>query len=134
MHTALFSFIMLTCLQNAIIGIIMMLCTVQAASGHETKVRISKEVHPKIIGKGGAQIRKIRDETDTRIDFPRENSDSDVITITGKKENVEKAKNMIEAIEKETVCISIFYFCFSSQVYRLYARRTGTCAWYKMLE
>ena len=30
-------------------------------------------------------------------------SDSDVIVITGKKENVEKAKNMIEAIQKELV-------------------------------
>jgi len=83
---------------------------VQAASGHETKVRISKDVHPKIIGKGGAQIRKIRDETDTRIDFPRENTDSDVITITGKKENVEKAKSMIEAIHKETVFFICFFF------------------------
>lgn len=78
---------------------------IQAASGHEAKVRISKEVHPKIIGKGGAQIRKIREETDTKIDFPRENSVNDIITITGKKENVEKAKNMIEAIEKETVLL-----------------------------
>lgn len=77
---------------------------VQAVSGHEAKVHISKDVYPKIIGKGGAQIRKIRDETETKIDFPRENSNSDAITITGKKENVEKAKNMIEAIGKETVC------------------------------
>lgn len=46
---------------------------------------------------------QIRDETDTRIDLPSENSDSDVITITGKKENVEKAKNMIETIQKEMV-------------------------------
>jgi len=76
---------------------------VQATSGHETRIHISKEVHPKIIGKGGAQIRKIREETETKIDFPRENSESDIITITGKKENVEKAKNMIEAIVKETV-------------------------------
>lgn len=81
------------------------------ASGHEVRVRISKEVYPKIIGKGGAQIRKIRDETDTKIDFPRENSDSDVIVITGKKENVGKAKHMIEAIEKETVCIDEFLDC-----------------------
>ena len=79
----------------------------QSVSGHEAKVRVSKDVHPKIIGKGGAQIRKIRDETETKIDFPRENSDSDVITITGKKENVEKAKNIIEAIQKETVCIAL---------------------------
>jgi len=81
------------------------------ASGYKAGVRISKEVYPKIIGKGGAQIRKILDETDTKIDFPRDNSDSDVITITGKKENVEKAKSMIEAIEKETVCVNLFLDC-----------------------
>ena len=81
------------------------------ASGHEVRVRISKEVYPKIIGKGGAQIRKIRDETDTKIEFPRENSDSDVIVITGKKENVGKAKHMIESIEKEMVCVDEFLDC-----------------------
>ena len=77
------------------------------------KVKIFKEAHPKIIGKGGAQIKKIREETDTKIDLPRENSDSDVITITGKKENVEKAKNMIEAIQKELVCyLLLIYILF----------------------
>ena len=48
-------------------------------------------------------IFQIRNETGTRIDLPNENSDSDVITITGKKENVEKARVMIEAIQKELV-------------------------------
>lgn len=76
-----------------------------ATNNYEEKVRVFKEVHPKIIGKGGAQIKKIREETDTKIEFPRENSDSDVITITGKKENVQKAKSMIEAIEKEVINI-----------------------------
>ena len=47
---------------------------------------------------------QIRDETDTRIDLPSENSISDVIAITGKKENVEKARKMIEDIQKELVC------------------------------
>jgi polyribonucleotide nucleotidyltransferase len=76
-----------------------------AANNYEEKIRVFKDVHPKIIGKGGAQIKKIREETDTKIEFPRENSDSDVITITGRKENVEKARIMIEAIEKETINI-----------------------------
>lgn len=50
---------------------------------------------------------QIREETDTKIDLPSENSDSDVIVITGKKANVEQAKAKIEAIQKElvqTVC------------------------------
>ena len=85
----------------------------QSANSYEVKVKIFKEAHPKIIGKGGAQIKKIREETDTKIDLPRENSDSDVITITGKKENVEKAKNMIEAIQKELVCyLLLIYILF----------------------
>ena len=47
---------------------------------------------------------QIRDETDTRIDLPNETSESDAIMITGKRENVEKAKARIEAIQKELVC------------------------------
>ena len=46
---------------------------------------------------------QIRDETDTRIDLPNETSESDAIMITGKRENVEKAKARIEAIQKELV-------------------------------
>lgn len=67
----------------------------------QSQVQIFKEFHKNIIGKGGATIRKIRDETDTRIDLPSENSDSDMIIITGKKANVELAKQKIEAIQKE---------------------------------
>jgi len=70
------------------------------------EVHIFKQFHKNIIGKGGATIRKIRDETDTKIDLPSENSDSDVITITGKKANVETARNRIEAIQKELANIS----------------------------
>lgn len=33
--------------------------------------------------------------------MPAENSDSDVITITGKKENAEKARDMIQKIQNE---------------------------------
>ena len=70
-------------------------------SNYAAEVHIFKQFHKNIIGKGGANIKKIRDETDTKIDLPSENAESDVITITGKKENVDKAKVMIEAIQKE---------------------------------
>lgn len=71
------------------------------ASNSQAEVHIFKQFHKNIIGKGGANIRKIREDTDTKIDLPSENSDSDVITITGKKENVLKAKERVEAIQKE---------------------------------
>lgn len=71
------------------------------ASNFQAQVHIFKDFHKNIIGKGGATIRKIREETDTRIDLPNKPSESDVIVITGKKPNVEAAKKKIEAIQKE---------------------------------
>lgn len=44
---------------------------------------------------------KIREETDTRIDLPGELSDSHTIVITGRKEDIERAKDMLEAKIKE---------------------------------
>ncbi|KAK7093511.1 hypothetical protein V1264_007247 [Littorina saxatilis] len=70
-------------------------------SNQQAQVRIFKDFHKNIIGKGGANIRKIRDETNTRIDLPGEHAESDVITITGKKADVELAKQKIEDIQKE---------------------------------
>ena len=55
----------------------------------------------KDIGKGVENIRRIRDETDTRIDLPDSGSESDMITITGKKENVIKAVEAIMKIQSE---------------------------------
>jgi len=69
-------------------------------------VKIFKDFHKNVIGKGGATIKKIRDETDTRIDLPNQMSASDTIQITGKKENVEKAITMIEKIQKELANIA----------------------------
>ena len=48
-----------------------------------------------------ANIRRIRNETDTRVDLPDSGSDSDMITITGKKANVNKAVDEIQKIESE---------------------------------
>ncbi len=69
------------------------------------QVPIYKEFHKNVIGKGGANIRKIREETSTRIDLPPEGSDSDMIVITGRKEDVEKARDRILKIQSELVCL-----------------------------
>uniref|UniRef100_A0A672SF70 Vigilin n=1 Tax=Sinocyclocheilus grahami TaxID=75366 RepID=A0A672SF70_SINGR len=66
-------------------------------------VPIFKQFHKNIIGKGGANIKKIREETNTKIDLPAENSNSEMIVITGKKANCEAAKNRVLAIQKELV-------------------------------
>ncbi|KAF6209513.1 hypothetical protein GE061_015260 [Apolygus lucorum] len=59
------------------------------------------QCHKYIIGKKGATIQKLREETNTIIDMPPENSNSDTITITGKRDNVEKAKELIIKIQNE---------------------------------
>ncbi|RWS13999.1 vigilin-like protein [Dinothrombium tinctorium] len=69
------------------------------ASNYSIQVPINKEFHKCIIGKEGANIRKIRDETETKIELPSESNDSDVIVITGRKENVEQARDKILAIQ-----------------------------------
>ncbi|XP_041912276.1 high density lipoprotein binding protein a isoform X1 [Alosa sapidissima] len=69
-------------------------------------VPIFKQFHKNIIGKGGANIKKIREETNTKIDLPAENSNSEMIIITGKKANCEAARTRILAIQKELANIT----------------------------
>uniref|UniRef100_A0A8C7WRF9 Vigilin n=1 Tax=Oryzias sinensis TaxID=183150 RepID=A0A8C7WRF9_9TELE len=48
-----------------------------------------------------AVTQKIREETNTKIDLPTENSNSEMIVITGKKVNCEAARDRILAIQRE---------------------------------
>lgn len=70
-------------------------------SNYQVKVPIFKQFHKYVVGKGGSTIRKIRSETDTKIELPESGSESDVITITGKKENVEQAQKRVQQIQSE---------------------------------
>ena len=66
-------------------------------------MKIFRKFHGSIIGKGGATLKKIREETKTKIEMPKEGTDSDSITIVGRKENVDKAKRQLLEIEKQMV-------------------------------
>jgi len=70
-------------------------------AGYQERVSIYKQHHKFIIGKGGVNIRKIRDETNTRIDLPDESSESSEIVITGRKEDVLAARDRIQKIQNE---------------------------------
>lgn len=65
------------------------------------EVPIFKQFHKYIIGKEGANIKKIRDETQTKIDLPSEGDKNEVIVISGKKENVFEARDRILKIQSE---------------------------------
>jgi len=85
-------------------------------SNYQVKVHIFKQFHKFIIGKAGATINQIRQNTNTKIDLPESGSDSDMITkidlpesgsdsdmitITGKKADVEKARDEVQKIQAE---------------------------------
>lgn len=74
-------------------------------SNYRFDVKISKKYYGSIIGKGGVTLRKIREETNTKIEMPKEDSELDIITITGKKENVDKARKRLQEIEKQVASI-----------------------------
>lgn len=70
-------------------------------SSFTAEVRAKPQHHKFLIGKNGASIKEIRDQTGARIIFPGNNDDDkEVITIIGKEENVLAAKAQLEAIIK----------------------------------
>ncbi|KAM3931679.1 vigilin [Leptodactylus fuscus] len=75
-------------------------------NSYSISVPIFKQFHKNIIGKGGANIKKIREECNTKIDLPAENSNSEMIVITGKRSNCEAARDRILAIQKELANIT----------------------------
>ncbi|XP_066928162.1 vigilin-like [Clytia hemisphaerica] len=77
------------------------LVTELVASSYKCEVPIMKRFHGNVIGRAGANIKKIKEETGTQIDIPAENSTSDVIIVTGHKAQAEKARDMILKIQNE---------------------------------
>ncbi|XP_035908442.1 vigilin [Anopheles stephensi] len=65
------------------------------------EVPVFKQFFKYIVGKGGVNIKKIREETQTKIDLPAESDTREVIVITGKKENVYDARDRIQKIQNE---------------------------------
>ncbi|GCB63993.1 hypothetical protein scyTo_0014709 [Scyliorhinus torazame] len=61
--------------------------------------------------------RMIREETNTKIDLPAENSNSEMIIITGKKSNCEVARSRILAIQKELANITEVEVCIPAKLH-----------------
>jgi len=94
-------------------------------NNYQDEIHIFKEFHRMLIGKHGSFIRKIREETSTRIDVPAEDSDSDSIVIVGKQENVLKARKLIEEKVKELVKIEEDYVEIAHQLHTALIGRGG---------
>lgn len=71
------------------------------ARSHRIEIHVDPAFHPKIIGKKGAVITKIRSKHDVQIQFPerdRENQDPTLITIIGYEKNTLEAKQAISLL------------------------------------
>jgi exosome complex RNA-binding protein Rrp4 len=74
-------------------------------SNYQENVSIFKEYYKHIIGKGGVNINKIRDETNTRIELPTQGSTDNRLTVIGKQANVEKAIEKLNKIQSELASV-----------------------------
>lgn len=90
--------------QNAKAIVLKTLAKVKAEN-HQLEVPIFRMFHGTIIGKSGATIAKIKQETNTRIDVPPQGAETDVITVTGLKADCEAARDRLLAVQAELATI-----------------------------
>lgn len=75
-------------------------------------LNIPKEHHKYLLGKSGQKLKDLEKATGCKISVPSINESSDVITITGSKEGIEKAVHEIKVTSDEQVRV-IFFFAFN---------------------
>ena len=76
----------------------------QEQANHSIEVHAKPEYYKFLIGRNGANIRQVREETGARVVFPTaKDEDKTLITIIGTKESTEKAKQKLTALIKELV-------------------------------
>eukprot|EP01112_Ceratiomyxa_fruticulosa_P001947 TRINITY_DN1209_c0_g1_i1.p1 TRINITY_DN1209_c0_g1~~TRINITY_DN1209_c0_g1_i1.p1 ORF type:complete len:365 (-),score=95.93 TRINITY_DN1209_c0_g1_i1:123-1217(-) len=73
----------------------------QGSDAVEEKIVVPKALHGRVIGKKGVVLNEIRDLTSCSIQLPPPKDASNEITIRGRKENVEKAKQLILEVTKK---------------------------------
>lgn len=69
------------------------------------KIHIPQDHHRLILGRSGLRLKELEKATATKITIPRQNEESDVITITGPKEGIDKAVHEISIISDEHVSV-----------------------------
>lgn len=71
-------------------------------NGYTVEIKAKPEYHRFLIGKNGANIKKVRESTGARVTFPSEkDEDADTIVIVGKKEDVLKAKAEVQEMIRD---------------------------------
>lgn len=89
----------------------------QQTKSFTAELHAKPEYHKFLIGKGGGNIRKVRDSTGARIIFPTaEDKDQELITVIGTEEAVQEAQKELEELIKSLVSLRSREeaFCFSA--------------------
>lgn len=72
------------------------------------EVRVDARVHPRLIGGRGKSIRRIMEQFHVDVKFPRSGDpDPNIVTISGKAEDVDAAKEYILHLEEEYVSTAV---------------------------
>ena len=80
----------------------------QEQSSFTADVHAKPEYHRFLIGRGGSNIRKVREETGARVVFPNnKDEDQTLIQIIGTKESVDLAKKKLTGLIKDLVSVWI---------------------------
>lgn len=84
--------------------------SLQQTKSHTAELRAKPEYHKFLIGKGGGNIRKVRDSTGARIIFPTaEDKDQELITVVGTEEAVREAQKELEELIRSLVRVQMIY-------------------------
>lgn len=79
----------------------------QQTKSHTAELRAKPEYHKFLIGKGGGNIRKVRDSTGARIIFPTaDDKDQELITVIGTEEAVQEAQKELEELIRSLVSVA----------------------------
>src|SRR6218665_1241536 len=94
--------------------------TLKVLRNFKLEIEVDPKHHPKIIGRRGATITKIRQQFDVQIQFPDKAGDkSDIIAITGLEANAIAARDDILKMVYELVSIffNLMYILFLQTMY-----------------
>lgn len=86
-----------------------MLILNQLQMQYMAELRIPREHHRFILGKGMAKLKQLEMSSATKITVPKSDDPSDIIKISGTKENVDKASHEIQLVSDEQVIV-----CFNN--------------------
>lgn len=76
----------------------------QQVNNFTAELQAKPEYHKFLIGRGGANIRRVRDKTGARVIFPSpDDAEQELITIVGKEEAVRQAQKELECLLKNLV-------------------------------